>query len=139
MANRAGFYVFVVTNQAGIAKGLYSEEDYLALMDHLAAELAEVGAHLDDVRHCPFHEQAIIERYRRRSDWRKPAPGMIKDLLRCWPVDIQGSLLIGDKESDLQAAEYVGIAGHLFEGGNLEDFLRPLIAASLENRRNDCA
>lgn len=132
-ANRAGYYVFVVTNQAGIAKGFYAEEDYLALMNSVAVELAEIGAHLDDIRHCPFHKEATVERYRAISGWRKPGPGMLNDLIRAWPLDLERSLLIGDKDSDIQAANQVGIAGHLFKGGNLESFLRPLIVASSKN------
>lgn len=130
MANLAGYYVFVVTNQAGIAKGLYSEEDHAALMSHIADDLAVVGAHLDDERYCPFHPDATVERYRKVSDWRKPAPGMLSDLLRVWPVELERSLLVGDKVSDIEAAAKVGIAGHLFTGGNLETFLRPLITLS---------
>lgn len=133
IANLAGYYVFLVTNQAGIAKGLYTEQDYSALMHHVELELAAKGAHLDDVRYCPFHPDATVERYRKASRWRKPGPGMLEDLLQSWPVDVSRSLLIGDKESDLQAAEQVGIAGHLFQGGNLLTFIQPILANGLED------
>lgn len=139
MANLAGYYVFVVTNQAGIAKGLYTEEDHASLMSHMADDLAAVGAHLDDTRYCPFHPEGKVDRYRRSSDWRKPAPGMLQDLLRAWPVDLERSMLIGDKESDIQAAEQAGIIGHLFTGGDLEAFVRPLIDPSnREVSNNEC-
>ena len=126
-ANRLGYYVFVVTNQAGIAKGYYTEADYRVVKDHVRAGLAEIGAHLDDERFCPFHVDAAVEAYRRDSDWRKPAPGMLLDLLRRWPVDTAHSLLVGDRDSDLAAAAAAGIAGHLFDGGNLDDFVKPLL------------
>jgi D,D-heptose 1,7-bisphosphate phosphatase len=124
LLNESGYFVFVVTNQAGIAKGFYSEDDYYRLTSFIRQNLAETGAHIDDERFCPDHPEGTIEPYRRKSSWRKPEPGMLLDLVNRWPVDAARSFLIGDKECDLEAARAVGIKAYRFTGGNLFDFLR---------------
>ena len=125
--NREGFFVFVVTNQSGVARGLYGEEQVHALHRWMAERLAEAGARIDAFEHCPHHPEAPLPAFRRDCRRRKPAPGMIEDLLRAWPVERAGSFLIGDKPSDLAAAAAAGLPGHLFPGGNLAAFLDRVI------------
>jgi D-glycero-D-manno-heptose 1,7-bisphosphate phosphatase len=124
LLNDAGYYVFVVTNQAGVAKGLYEEEAVGALHRWMSEELAVIGASIDDWRYCAFHPEGSVAAYRAAHDWRKPSPGMILDLIAHWPIEREQSLLIGDEASDIQAADAAGVADHLFEGGDPMDFVR---------------
>lgn len=119
----AGWHVFVVTNQSGIARGHYDEDQLDALHRWMIDEIHLAGGTVDDLRFCPYHEEAVSERYRRRSDWRKPEPGMILDLIRAWSLDPARCVLIGDQDTDLQAAHAAGIAAHLTKGGDLLDLV----------------
>ena len=126
--NEAGYFVFVISNQSGVARGLFSEGDVQTLHRWIASELVVAGARIDGFEYCPDHPEAKIERYRRESSRRKPAPGMILDCMARFPVDRTKSFLIGDKDIDMQAATAAGIAGYRFEGLNLLDFVAPIIA-----------
>ena len=120
--NDHGYLVFVVTNQSGVARGYYREESILELHAWIAAQLRTTGAHIDQFLYCPHHPEALVEEYKRDCPWRKPKPGMLHRALENWPIDRQKSFLIGDKETDIQAAAQVGIPGYLFKGGCLETF-----------------
>lgn len=123
-ATARGMHVFVVTNQSGIARGLYTEADFASLQKWLEEQALRMGGTIDDVRYCPFHPEAPLPAYRQTSDWRKPGPGMITDLLRAWGLSAEACLLLGDQPSDVAAAEAAGVQGALFSGGNLLDFAR---------------
>jgi D-glycero-D-manno-heptose 1,7-bisphosphate phosphatase len=130
--NDSGMFVFVVTNQAGVARGLYSEEDVRRVHEHMSRSLAGVGAHVDDFRYCPFHPQGSVPAYTRASDRRKPAPGMLLELMACWPVDRTQSIVIGDQESDVEAGNAAGLPSYLIRKG--ED-LGALLAQCIASRR----
>jgi D,D-heptose 1,7-bisphosphate phosphatase len=127
LCNDRGYLTFVVTNQSGVARGYYGIDEINRLHDWMNRDLAEVGAHIEEFQYCPYHEEGTIEQWRQTSNRRKPAPGMILDCLDGWPILKERSLLIGDKVHDLEAAVRAGIVGHLFLGGDLASFIRPLL------------
>jgi D-glycero-D-manno-heptose 1,7-bisphosphate phosphatase len=127
-ANDAGYYVFVVTNQAGVARGLYQESDVIAFHAEMQSQLYEIGAHVDAFEWCPFHVDGTVAAYRQDSRRRKPSPGMIEDLVDVWPVDMSRSLLIGDSPDDMKAAEAAGLVGIRYTGGSLLDLVQAQIS-----------
>ena len=121
--NQRGWRVVVVTNQSGVARGYYQESDVQLLHDWMNEELAKHDAHIDRFYFCPHYPQGAQAKYAVECDCRKPQPGMILRGLTEWRGDPAVSFLIGDKESDLAAANAAGIAGYLFTGSNLLDFV----------------
>ncbi len=122
--NAAGWYTFVVTNQAGVGHGHYSERDVDIFHRQMDCELANAGAHIDEYVYCPFLPEAKLEAYRRASTRRKPEPGMILDLLEHYPVLTETSFLVGDKQSDMDAAYSAGIGAYRYQDGDLSALVR---------------
>jgi len=131
--NAAGLLVFVVTNQAGVARGFFDEAQVRAMHHWMHARLAEQGARVDAWEYCPFHPEAANAAYQQDSPRRKPRPGMILELMAAWSVRRQGSFMIGDRATDMQAAEAAGLPGYLFHGGDLDAFIATLPELSPTN------
>lgn len=109
----AGYLIFVITNQAGVAKGLYTEKDVEILHKYMLS-LLEGITHIDGIYYCPYHEEATVEAYRIKSPDRKPDDGMIqkaKEDFRKKGIDIilSDSILVGDKLSDIETGKKAGI------------------------------
>ena len=109
--NAAGWLVIVVTNQSGVARGLYGVAEVEAFHRHMQARLAESGAYIDAFYYAPWHPDGIVAEWAMAHEDRKPGAGMIERAIREWPVDRNRSVLIGDKERDVAAARAAGIAG----------------------------
>ncbi len=124
--NDAGWFVFVVTNQAGVAHGYYDEASVQFLHEQIRDWLAPHGAHIDMFYYCPYHPKAKHVPYRADHPDRKPNGGMLVRALEEWCVDHSRSILIGDRPSDIAAAQSIGIEGYLFAGARLDDYVRGL-------------
>src|SRR5471030_560060 len=108
-AQSLGYKLVVVTNQSGIARGLYSEEQFQALMSWMRSELAQHRITLDAVYHCPYHPEHGIGEYQREHEDRKPSPGMLLRAARDLHLELSQSILVGDRCSDLAAAYAAGL------------------------------
>lgn len=120
LLNRAGFLVFVATNQGGIGLGLYSERFVRATHDAMAKRLEAGGAHVDEWFFCSHHPRATIDDLRITCDCRKPAPGMVRAAEARHPIDVTRSFVVGDKATDMGLAERVGARGVLVRTGQGE-------------------
>jgi len=126
--NDAGWLVVVVTNQAGIGRGIYSEAEFISFTAWIDERLAEMGAHVDATYHCPHHPTAGVGEYLTSCECRKPGPGMLLRAIAEWEPDVARSFLIGDMPTDLEAAEAAGVRGFAYRGGNVADLVSSLIA-----------
>ncbi len=124
--NAAGLWAFVVTNQSGIARGLYSGEDVRALHRWMSDELAREGARIDAWEFCPHHPDHGPDCRRR-----KPFPGMLEDLAARFDLDPALSLMVGDRDTDMQAAAAAGVRGLLFTGADAGADLDAALAPAL--------
>ena len=108
-ANRSRLDVVIITNQAGIARGYYSESEFEAYMAWMQARFAAQGASIDAVYYCPHHPTHGVGRYRVACDCRKPQPGLILRAAFERELDLAHSIFVGDKPSDMQAARAAGV------------------------------
>ncbi len=117
--NDKGYLAILVTNQSGVARGYYPEEDIKAVYDWMNKELAKIGAHLDALFYCPHHPTGKIPAYTKICSCRKPDTGMVDEACLRFNIDRSKSYLVGDSERDLECAQKAGVQGIRFSGGNL--------------------
>jgi len=108
-AQDKGYLIFIITNQSGIARGFYSEEQFLSLTAWIEKEFRKRGIKITRTYFCPFHVEAKISKYKNDSFDRKPNPGMILTAQKEFNLDLKKSVLIGDNLSDIKAGENAGI------------------------------
>lgn len=109
VARGLGYRIVVVTNQSGIARGLYSEAEFQSLMTWMRAEFVKEQVELDAVYHCPYHPEHGVGEYRREHEDRKPGPGMLVRAVRELGVELAESVMVGDRCSDVGAANAAGL------------------------------
>lgn len=135
LANARGYFVFVVTNQSGVARGYYSEEAIVGFHQAMQDALKAAGARIDAFEWCPHHVDGTVPRYRVACRRRKPETGMLDDLIAAWPVDVGHSLMIGDSDADMVSARAAGIRGVRYSGGSLLDLLASELDRETDSRR----
>lgn len=110
LLNRAGYLVIVATNQSGVARGLYATADVERFHEAMQTELVRHGAHIDAFYYCAFHPQGTVSEFACEHEDRKPNAGMLLRAIAEWPIDRERSFMIGDKDSDVEAARRAGVA-----------------------------
>lgn len=128
LLNDHGSLALLVTNQAGIARGYYTEDDFRSLCGWMQRELLEHGCHLDAIYYCPHHPDVHHPLYGRRCECRKPAPGLLREAMTDWQLDARGCVLVGNRDSDLQAASAAGIPALQYVGGDLRHLIAQILA-----------
>ncbi len=121
--NESNYHVFIVSNQSGIARGLYTEKDVKYLHKHVNIELKKINAHIDEFFISPYHPM-YPDKFKDLMHLRKPNTGMLEIAESKWSIEKKGSFLIGDKKTDVDCAANFGIRGHLYDSGNLLDFIK---------------
>jgi D-glycero-D-manno-heptose 1,7-bisphosphate phosphatase len=104
-----GYAIVIVTNQSGIGRGFFSEEDFVVLMDWMTHEFVRAHAPIAGVYHCPYHPTEGIGRYRVESFWRKPQPGMLLQAAKDLNLDLGASWSLGDRMQDVEAGRAAGV------------------------------
>jgi D-glycero-D-manno-heptose 1,7-bisphosphate phosphatase len=115
LLNNTGYIVIVVTNQSGVARGLYDEAAIRQLHAHMQEVLNAYGAHIDAFYYCPHHPQGTVKEFAVDCNCRKPGTGMLEQAAHEWPIDISRSFLIGDRDADMAAAAAFKIRGVKFD------------------------
>ncbi|WP_047382998.1 D-glycero-beta-D-manno-heptose 1,7-bisphosphate 7-phosphatase [Cetobacterium sp. ZWU0022] len=112
-----GYEFIVVTNQSGIARGYYTEEDLKTLNSEMVKKLNEYDIDILECYYCPHHPEKGLEEYKKSCDCRKPNPGMLLEGIKKYNIDVKNSFMIGDKKSDLEAGKNAGLKSILILTG----------------------
>ncbi len=110
---KMGYLLVVVTNQSGVARGMFSEDRFLSLTQWMDWNFVDNGVELDGIYYCPHHPENGVGKYKQDCDCRKPKPGMFKSAQEFLKIDMANSVMVGDKAEDMMAAEAAGVTTKL--------------------------
>ena len=135
--NDAGYLVFLVSNQSGIARGYYDHAAVDRLHQWMQDDLAASGAHFDDIRCCPHHPEGIVPELAVSCDCRKPKPGMLQSLIKQWQPDLDNSFMLGDAERDAQAGKAAGVTGKKISPGSILQEVEAMIGNRRQTEKHE--
>lgn len=128
LAKEAGYEFVIVTNQSGVARGYFTEEDVLTLKQYIEDSFKKNGLSLLGYYYCPHLQNAPVAKYNKVCNCRKPAPGMILQAMKDIDVDKDKSFLIGDSKRDVEAANAAGLRGYLYQEKSILEFMQKVLA-----------
>lgn len=123
-----GYLAILVTNQSGVARGYYPEEDVRRVYDWMNGELEKIGTRLDGLYYCPHLKGAAVALYDKDCDCRKPKTGMVDEAVRDFRLDCSASYLVGDSEGDMACAKAAGLTAIPYKGGSLLTCLKKALS-----------
>ena len=129
----AGIPVFIVTNQGGIGRGLFTIQDMQNFHQHLQMMTQSIGGKISDIAYCPHHPLAVTEALKTPCRCRKPEPGLLFDLAEKWQLDLRRSVMVGDRISDVEAGQRAGCHSYLFDAGDLHSLAQHIITTHFQS------
>ena len=124
LINESGMKAVVISNQAGVARGFFTEDFVKITNEHLQTVLRQEGAYIDNFYYCPHHPLEGIKPYRRVCNCRKPAPGMLLQAAHDLDIDLTRSYMVGDRFNDIEAGKEIGVRGILVKTGFGQELLQ---------------
>ena len=135
--HEANIPVFIVTNQGGIGRGIFREDQMHNFNNHMIAAASKAGGCITDIAFCPHHPLSPNPGMAIDCKCRKPKPGLLLNLARKWKIDLSASVMIGDRDSDVEAGRRAGAHGYLFTQNNLDDLARQVISIHFSSKTGD--
>jgi D-glycero-D-manno-heptose 1,7-bisphosphate phosphatase len=126
--NSKNYNIFVISNQSGVARGYYKENDVVNLHNYMRDFLSKRKLYINQIYFCPFHEDGVVKKYSFKSKFRKPGTGFFSKIKRDWNIKhLQDIYMVGDQASDMEFAAKCGIQGLLFQGKNLDRLVKNFV------------